>query len=109
MSLGLKNAGNIIDDVLDIVDFSVNEQCVENKECESFSTFIKADKPVFHIEYPKSAPDVPASDAETICFRNGDSAGSDNFSTVIKTMDLDGWVLYCDGKSYETKVESELS
>jgi len=106
MSLGLKNAGDIIDDVLDIVDFSVNEECVEYKECESFSKFIKAGKPVFHIEYPKSAPNVPDSDVETICSRRGDSAGSDHFSTVIKTMDLDGWVLYCDGKSYETKVEN---
>lgn len=100
MAIGLKNAGNVIKDVLGVVDFSVNEQCDEYNECSTYSTFIENGKPVFHIEYPDGAPGtVQNSVAEAIC----ESKGSDNFSTVIKTMDLDGWVQYCDGSTHETE------
>jgi len=44
MSTGLKNAGDIIKSVLPYVQFSVNEQCVEYSECETFAAFIKAKK-----------------------------------------------------------------
>ncbi|KAK8149187.1 hypothetical protein G3M48_007951 [Beauveria asiatica] len=107
MALGLKNAADIIDDVMHLVDFSVNEQCAadqENPECESFHKFIDAGKPVFHIEYP------PEDDAQTypddlrkeICARKGAGQGSDEFSTVFKRMNLDGWVQFCNGEIYET-------
>lgn len=105
MSTGLKNAGSIIDDVLDYVAFSVNEQCIEYEECETFAAFIDADKPVFNIEYPEGAPNkIKASMTTEICSEKGKAKGSEGFSTVIKKMDLDGWVEYCDGKTYTTKV-----
>ncbi|KJZ79796.1 hypothetical protein HIM_00510 [Hirsutella minnesotensis 3608] len=104
MSTGLKNAGGIIEDVLDSVAFSVNEQCVQYGECEKFAPFVKAGKPVFHIEYPKDAGDgVSSKSTNDICSHQGKAAGSENFSTVIKKMNLDGWVEYCDGKKYATK------
>jgi len=107
MSIGLKNAGIIIDDVIDFIDFSVNEQCVEYSECETFAAFIDAEKPVFHIEYPKGAPDdISTSATDEICSGRGKAAGTDGFSTVIKKMVLDGWVEYCDGETYETKVDN---
>ncbi|KAK3202029.1 hypothetical protein GRF29_164g1474577 [Pseudopithomyces chartarum] len=55
LSLGLKNAGDIIPSVLPLVHFSVNEQCVDESECETFAPFIEDGKPVFHIEYPDGA------------------------------------------------------
>jgi hypothetical protein len=98
MSMGLKNAGNIIPQVLPVVDFSVNEQCVEYGECETFKAFIDAGKPVFHIEYPGAAGSELAADTvKHFCGREGDADGSDGFSTVLKKMNLDGWVEYCDG------------
>ena len=101
MSIGLKNAGDIIESVLDDVDFSVNEQCNEYDECDVFSQFIEAGKPVFHIEYPDGAgDDVSTADADSICSADGSS----DFSTVIKTMDLDGWVQYCDGDVFDTEM-----
>lgn len=104
MGVGLKNSGGIIPDVLDLVDFSVNEQCAEFKECETFSPFIDAGKPVFQIEYPKGAPDsIDPQRAQEICSRKGVSAGSENFSTMLKHLDLDGFVQYCDGKVYTTE------
>lgn len=92
MSTGLKNAGDIIPTVLNVTHFSVNEQCAQYSECAKFSPFIGDNKPVFHIEYPKGAPSVSAETVSSTC----KSAGSDSFSTVIKKMNLDGWVEYCD-------------
>ncbi|CAF3446650.1 hypothetical protein SNK03_003231 [Fusarium graminearum] len=105
MSTGLKNAGDIIKSVLPYVQFSVNEQCVEYSECETFAAFIKAKKPVFNIEYPKGAPKVKEADRKTICSKKGKAKGTDGFSTVIKKMNLDGWVQYCTGNVYNTPVE----
>ncbi|KAI9155141.1 hypothetical protein HJFPF1_07715 [Paramyrothecium foliicola] len=106
MSTGLKNAGDVISDVLADVAFSVNEQCVEYSECETFKAFVDAGKPVFHIEYPGGAPDdIEPAKAREICSGRGKAAGTEGFSTVIKKMKLDGWVRYCDGKTYNTKVE----
>ncbi|KAH7159650.1 glycoside hydrolase superfamily [Dactylonectria estremocensis] len=107
MSTGLKNAGDIIEDVLDYVHFSVNEQCVEYSECETFAAFIEADKPVFNIEYPAGTPDdVQASVIEDICSQSGNSTGTEGFSTVIKNLDLDGWVEYCgEDTTYTTELD----
>ncbi|KAH7127979.1 endo alpha-1,4 polygalactosaminidase precursor [Dactylonectria estremocensis] len=86
LSIGLKNAGEIIDDVIDDVHFQVNEECVKYNEGRTFARFIKAGKAVFHIEATIS-----------------NAKGTDNFSTVLKKMDLDGWVQFCDGQEFTTK------
>ncbi|CAM1500839.1 Fc.00g100010.m01.CDS01 [Cosmosporella sp. VM-42] len=106
MATGLKNAGDIIPKVLPYVAFSVNEQCIQYAECETFAAFIKAGKPVFNIEYPSSAPKVSESTRKKICSGKGDAAHTSGFSTVIKKMNLDGWVLYCTGNSYSTKIKT---
>ncbi|KAH8699988.1 glycoside hydrolase superfamily [Ilyonectria robusta] len=106
MSTGLKNAGGIIDKVIDYVHFSVNEQCIEYSECETFSKFIDANKPVFNIEYPSKAPKVSSSAKSTICATSGDAKGSNKFSKVIKKMILDGWVEYCgETETFTTEVD----
>lgn len=102
MSTGLKNAGEIIDNVINDVDFCINEQCAEYRECRTFSKFIRAGKPVFQIEYPEGAPHVDDRVADEIFSRRGSAEGSGNFSTVIKTLDLDGWVRYDRGKIFKT-------
>ena len=53
MKTGLKNSLAIIPDVVNIVDFAVNEQCSVFLECDKYDPFTKAGKPTFHIEYPK--------------------------------------------------------
>ncbi|KAF5023851.1 hypothetical protein F66182_4109 [Fusarium sp. NRRL 66182] len=106
MSTGLKNAGDIISSVLPYVQFSVNEQCREYSECETFAAFIKAKKPVFNIEYPDGAPKVKEADRKVICGTTGKAKGTKNFSTVIKKMNLDGWVMYCPNTVYQTQVEA---
>ncbi|KAF2401637.1 hypothetical protein EJ06DRAFT_462807, partial [Trichodelitschia bisporula] len=100
MAIGLKNAAKIIPSVLPAMQFSVNEQCVQYADCRSFAPFVEAGKPVFHIEYPSEVkPDFAAN------FCNKDfkpAQGSDGFSTVIKNMNLDGWVVYCNGQTART-------
>ncbi|KAH7239536.1 glycoside hydrolase superfamily [Fusarium tricinctum] len=101
MSTGLKNAGSVISEVISDVHFSVNEQCVEYSECDTFAPFIDRGKPVFHIEYPKGAPGkISTKTVGAICSGKGKANGSKGFSTVIKKMNLDTWVEYCDGKTY---------
>ncbi|KAL7944700.1 glycoside hydrolase superfamily [Trichoderma barbatum] len=106
MAIGLKNAAGIIPEVLDFINFSVNEQCAEFSECETFAPFIEAGKPVFHIEYPKGAPVIDAARAADLCSHRGIGAGSEKFSTVLKKMNLDGFVQYCDGRRYDTALGS---
>jgi len=100
MSVGLKNAGDIIDDVLAVVHFAVNEQCAQYNDCDTFTAFVDADKPVFHIEYPDGAPDIPGDDARAAC----SAEGAADFSTVLKLMELNDWVEFCDGETARTQV-----
>lgn len=103
MAIGLKNAADIVPEAVDLVQFSVNEQCAEQDNCESFSAFIKADKPVFHIEYPSGTGPgrkIAQSDSKRSCTAKGASG----FSTVMKDMTLNNWVQYCDGKTATTDV-----
>jgi hypothetical protein len=90
----------VIPKVINDVDFQVNEECVKYNEGPTFEAFIKAGKPVFHIEYPSGAPDgVSASMVSTIA----NAAGTEKFSTLIKTLSLDGWVQFPDGHTEATK------
>lgn len=106
LALGLKNAGSIVNTVSEFTEFSVNEQCVQYSECSTFARFIELGKPVFHIEYPE---DVSSSDwrgSNQYCSNQGDAEGSEGFSTVLKNMDLDGFVRYCNGDVATTDVMS---
>ncbi|RDL40299.1 uncharacterized protein BP5553_00278 [Venustampulla echinocandica] len=98
LQTGLKNSLAILPNISNIVQFAVNEQCAQFQECEQYDDFIKSGKPVFHIEYPAKAPQVTDAEKKTDC----QSTGMVGFSTVLKTMSVDGWVGYCDGSSATT-------
>lgn len=110
MAIGLKNAGDIIPDVIDFVNFSVNEQCIEYSECETFAQFIDADKPVFNIEYPAGDSEdkskISSETKDEICSKKGNATDTEGFSIAIKLMNLNGWVEYCNGDTYETAVDN---
>lgn len=96
LSIGLKNGGGIIDSVIGMMQWSVNEQCAQYTECGTYAAFTAANKPVFHIEYPKgdntnNGDPVTAQQKSDAC----NATAAVNFSTVIKNMDLDNWVEYC--------------
>jgi hypothetical protein len=91
LSIGLKNAGGIVAEVLPIMEWHVNEQCLKYDECEMFAPFVTQNKPVFHIEYPDGAPNITPDVKAQIC----DATSAKGFSTVLKTIDLDAWVDPC--------------
>lgn len=97
MTTGLKNAAELIDHVLDAVDFSVNEQCIQYAECQPFSAFIRAKKPVFNIEYlAGTGSTISAEVQDSICSHKGNASYTEGFSIVIKKLNLDGWARYCN-------------
>jgi len=89
MGVSLKNGGAIVNETVGIVDFQVNEQCVQYNECIKFEAFIQANKPVFHIEYPGQTQNLTAED---VC-----QESPTQYSTLIKTIGLDAWYQYCNG------------
>ncbi|GMK54934.1 hypothetical protein CspeluHIS016_0115200 [Cutaneotrichosporon spelunceum] len=95
MGCGLKNAAAIVPQVSTDVQFSVVEQCAEYDECAKYRGIIDQHKPVFSIEYPSGAGTKMASDSlSAVC----NASGSANFSMIMKKMNLDQWVEFCDGQ-----------
>ena len=84
LAIGLKNAGDIIPQIIGDMQWAVNEQCVQYDECDVTQPFIAAGKPVFHIEYRNEAPNVDAADEASIC--------GDPTATGVSTLLLKIWI-----------------
>ena len=110
--VGQKNAPEIAEPLVSLLDFAVLESCrgvndpkVESWPfCPDFQAYISQNKPVFQIEYPPSVPKtgaVSASDNKYYCSAKSDDKG---FSKVLKwaSEKLDGWGQYCGGKPFRT-------
>lgn len=93
LSIGLKNSGAVVDDVVGGMQFAVNEQCSQYQECADYRPFVDALKPVFRIEYLEGAPEISVVQEKksSVC---GDK-DAQGFSTLIKEMDLGEWVESC--------------
>lgn len=95
MAFGLKNAPGLLPSVMTNIQFAVNEECVQKKDCFLYESFVTAGKPVLHIEYPKGDDSnndpVPGELMVGACA----FMRSHRFSTLIKNMDLDEWVQHC--------------
>ena len=77
LAAGLKNDVEQVAELVASFEFAVNEECVVYSECDLLLPFIRAGKPVFHIEYD-------ASLRTEICA----AGNSRNFDTLIKDLDL---------------------
>ena len=88
--IGLKNAVETVPSLVDVVDFAVNESCLEYDECDTLDPFIEQEKPVLHAEY---VDDTSQGDEkrEEVCGQ----PSIQRFSTIIKQWDLDAWGLSC--------------
>jgi hypothetical protein len=111
MAIGLKNAQGILNDVRSDIDFAVNEECSQfSGDCDPYAALIADGKPVIHVEYAShSIQDgqvVLSGDKNVYCLQSTPNYSS-TFSTAIKSKNLDGWVMYCDGSWAETKVFPE--
>jgi hypothetical protein len=87
--VGLKNDLEQIDDLVDVFDFAVNEQCHEFDECEAYAPFLDGNKPVFNAEYDEQFID----DSEALCRRSMELG----LRTMILPLDLDNsFRISCD-------------
>lgn len=84
LSVGLKNALDLIPELVDAFDFQINEQCREYDECDLLAPFIAAGKPVFNIEY-NTIYDDP-EEFKTLCA----DAKARRFATLYMPDNLDG-------------------
>jgi hypothetical protein len=84
LAAGLKNDVEQVADLVANFEFAVNEECVVYSECDLLLPFIRAGKPVFHIEYD-------ASRSAEICA----AGNSRNFDTLIKDLDLSAARIAC--------------
>ena len=51
LGFGLKNATDLVPELVVDVDFAVNEQCHEYRECDAYAPLLAAGKPVLVLEY----------------------------------------------------------
>jgi hypothetical protein len=51
LAIGMKNAADQVNDLVDGFDFAITEDCFDQGWCEQMTPFIRADKPVFAAEY----------------------------------------------------------
>ncbi len=90
LSVGLKNAVELVSELITHFDWALNEECLSYDECATLAPFISANKAVFHVEYVDQSSQGPQKQS-SVC---GD-ASIQGFSTLIKTWDLDAWRLAC--------------
>jgi hypothetical protein len=108
--IGQKNAPEVADKLVSVLDFAVLESCLDDVFCGKFQPYIQAKKHVLQIEYPKSIPQMgvlSGLDAIRYCGLSGTTDGQ--FSKVLKfaSAQLDGWGQYCGQRSFQTPTLSE--
>ncbi len=91
LSVGLKNALGILPELEADFDWALNESCLLWEECTALRPFLEAGKAVFHSEYVDTKADGVAL-RDVVCT----DSTTDGLSTLIKTWDLDAWVLTCE-------------
>jgi len=90
LSVALKNDLEQVNDLVEIFDFSLNEQCHQYNECDMLKPFTDADKPIFNAEYDSI---YKYDKRNELC----DESQSQNIRTLILPMDLDDeFSISCD-------------
>lgn len=84
LGAALKNDLNQVQELVDVFDFSINEQCFQYDECDLLKPFINAGKAVFNAEYKSKYVNDPQA-RQQLCT---DSLNR-GFSTLILPKDLD--------------------
>lgn len=84
LAVALKNDLEQIPDLIDYVDFAVNEQCHEFDECDANAPFVAAGKPVLNAEYAARFVDA-AAQRDAMC----GAALAEDHRTLVLPEDLD--------------------
>lgn len=85
LGVGLKNALQQVELLVDYFDFSINEQCFQYNECDLLLPFIRAGKPVLNAEYPEDEGQPDRSAIASLC----NAADKVKFSTLVLPVALD--------------------
>jgi len=85
LGVALKNDVDQIKDLVDLFDYSVNEQCHQYNECDKLKPFLDQNKAVFQCEYYEDG-----STPEKIC----PESNQQGLSTILKTLNLRAVPLY---------------
>jgi hypothetical protein len=86
LAIGLKNAAELVDDLVAVFDFAIIESCAAEDACGDFAPFAAKAKPVFQIEYRDETPDWSA-----VCR----DAARNRFTAVLAGVELDGTAQVC--------------
>ncbi|MCB8982290.1 MAG: endo alpha-1,4 polygalactosaminidase [Ardenticatenaceae bacterium] len=83
LSIGLKNALDLVETLQPHFDWALNEECYQYDECEALRPFTQAGKAVFGVEYE--------GDPEEFC----PVLNEMDFDWLLKRLDLDAWRVAC--------------
>jgi hypothetical protein len=83
LAIGLKNDLGQVDEMADVFDFAVVEECAQFDECEALTPFVDRDKPVFHAEYELETSAFCAESRRL------------GLSSIRKNVSLDAWRETC--------------
>lgn len=87
LGVGLKNALEQVEALVDYYDFSINEQCFQYNECDLLLPFIWSGKPVLHAEYPGEEGGLSLNDSSLTELCN--ATHTLQFSTLVLPVNLD--------------------
>jgi hypothetical protein len=86
LAIGLKNAAELVDELVIAFDFVVIESCAAQKICEAYEPFTDAGKAVFQIEYRGAADNWNAACRD---------ANTRRFTAILTDLALDGKAEAC--------------
>lgn len=86
LAIGLKNAAELVGDLVAHFDFSIAESCAAENACAAYEPFTARKKPVFQIEYREETRDWPS-----VCR----DAADRGFTAIRAGLALDGTAETC--------------
>ncbi len=86
LSIGLKNDGDQVGDLLSHFDWALTEDCFADEWCTDVEPFVAAGKAVFAAEYTDTGITLGDFCSQSAAMR---------FSTILKHRDLDAWRQAC--------------
>jgi len=86
LSIGLKNDGDQVIDLLPYFDWALLEDCIADDWCEQFTPFVSAGKAVFAAEYSDNFERL-----DQFC----PQLNALNYNGIFKNRELDAWVQKC--------------
>jgi hypothetical protein len=86
LAIGLKNAAELVGDLVETFDFAVIESCAADQACGAFEPFADRKKPVYQIEYR-----TETTDWDAVC-RDATRRG---FTAILADLELDGRAEAC--------------